>query len=229
VKPRRLALAAAAAVVVAMAVPASASANATTTLALYNMNEARGSRVLADASGHRLNGTIGSEVILSGTAHTFGYLKPNTPPVHPGHLDSVASSQLNPGNRDYAINLRLKWTVPFGNIIQKGQTGAVGGWFKIQAPNGIVQCLFHGSKGQGGVGSGRRLNDGKWHVIRCLRTATQVVMAVDGVVTARKNGPTGTIANTWPLTIAGKARCDQVKVTCDYWAGSIDYVLIQAN
>jgi len=216
-------------VVVTLAVPSSASADATTTLALYAMSEAKGSHTLVDSSGHHINGTIGGEVLLSGTAHTFPYLRPNTPPAHPGHLDTVASSLLNPGTRDYAVNLRLKWTNRFGNIIQKGQTGAVGGWFKIQAPGGIVQCLFHGSAGQAGVGSGRPLNDGQWHVIRCLRTATQVVMAVDGVVVARKTGATGNISNTWPLTIAGKPRCDQVQVTCDYWVGSIDYVLIQAN
>ena len=230
-RPRRLVLAAVAAVgtvAIGLVVPPSASA-ATTTLALYNMNEPRGSRTLVDSSGHGINGSIGSEVVLSGTAHTFPYLKPSTPPTHPGHLDLVSNSRLNPGTRDYAVNFRAKWTVPFGNIIQKGQSGTAGGWWKIQAPNGIVQCLFHGSTGQGGVGSGRKLNDGRWHVIRCLRTSTQVVMAVDGVVVGRNSGPTGNIANTWPMSIGGKWKCDQVKVTCDYWAGSIDYVLLQAG
>jgi hypothetical protein len=219
-----------AAAVVALLVPSSpVSANATTTVALWNMSEPKGSRTLVDSSGHHVNGTIGSEVLLSGTAHTFPYLKPNTPPAHPGHVDSVVSSKLNPGTRDYAVNLRLKFTTSFGNIIQKGQTGTVGGWFKLQSPNGVVQCVFHGAAGQAGVGSGRPLNDGKWHIIRCLRTSTQVVMAVDQVVVARKIGATGNISNTWPLDIAGKSKCDQVSITCDYWVGSIDYVLIQAD
>ena len=74
-----------------------------------------------------------------------------------------------------------------------------------------------------------RCNNGKWHIIRCLRTSTQVVMVVDGVVVGRHFGPSGNISNTWPVDIAGKSKCDQVSITCDYWVGSIDYILIQAN
>ena len=32
-----------------------------------------------------------------------------------------------------------------------------------------------------------------------------------------------------PLTIGGKVDCDQVKVTCDYFAGDIDWVRIEAS
>ena len=72
-----------------------ASAATLTTLALWNMNETSGS-TLVDSSGHGINGTIGSEVLKNGSVHTFQYLKPNTPPAHPGHLDTVSSSKLNP-------------------------------------------------------------------------------------------------------------------------------------
>lgn len=180
-----------------------------------------------DSSGHGINGVIGSEVVLNSAVHTFTYLKPNTPPAHPGHPDQVASALLNPGTRDYSITLRMKWTNSFGNIIQKGQSGTVGGYFKLQAPNGLVQCLFRGSLGNGGVSSGRALNDGQWHIITCARTATQVTMTVDGVQTGKHVGPTGSIANNAALSIAGKLACDQIKVTCDYWVRQMDYVEIQ--
>jgi PKD repeat protein len=52
-------------------------------------------------------------------------------------------------------------------------------------------------------------------------------MYVDGVRRSRSTGPTGTIANTWDLTIGGKGTCDQVKTTCDYFVGDIDYVRIE--
>ena len=39
----------------------------------------------------------------------------------------------------------MRTTKPFGNIIQKGQSSTPDGYFEIQAPNGIVQCLFRGA------------------------------------------------------------------------------------
>lgn len=228
-RPLRAAVAAGAAGVLSiMFVTPPASAATLTTLALWNMNETTGTK-LVDSSGHGLNGTIGSEVVKNGSVHTFNYLKPNIPPPHPGHLDTVTSSALNPGTRDYSITMVAAWTDTFGNMIQKGQSGTAGGYFKWQAPKGIVQCLFRGSAGNAGVSSKKALNDGKWHVITCTRTATQVQMVVDGVVTATLKHATGMISNTKPLTIAGKGTCDQVSVTCDYWVGQIDYVQIRTS
>ncbi len=208
---------------------APASATATVTVAVWQMNEAPGSHVLVDSSGNGVNGVIGSDVVLSGTTQKFSYLKPNTPPTRPGHPDQVNDSRLNPGTRDYAITMRLRWTASFGNIIQKGQSATVGGYFKWQAPSGVVQCLFRGSLASIGVGSGRALNDGQWHTIRCERTATGVTMTVDGAVVSRHAGASGNISNTKPLSIAGKLVCDQVTVTCDYWPGEVDWVQIQAG
>lgn len=228
-KSRRVAIAVGSAALVALSVQSPAGAATNTTLALWQMNEKPGSTVLVDSSGNGINGTIGSEVVLNGAVHTFSYLKPNTPPAHPGHPDQITNSRLNPGTLDYSITLRMKWTNSFGNIIQKGQSGIVGGYFKLQAPNGLVQCTFRGSLGNGGVGSGRALNDGLWHIINCTRTSTQVTMTVDGVLTGKHVGPTGTIANNAPISIAGKLTCDQIKVTCDYWVGQMDYVEIQTS
>ncbi len=71
------------------------------------------------------------------------------------------------------------------------------------------------------------LNDGQWHTIRCERTATKVVMTIDGTKKRTGNGATGAITNTSVMTIGGKVNCDQVKVTCDYFVGDIDYVRIE--
>jgi Concanavalin A-like lectin/glucanases superfamily len=229
VKPVRLAISMATVALVSVYLQTPASAAATNTLASWQMNEPMGSKVLVDNSGNGINGLIGSEDVLNGSTHKFLYLKPNTPPAHPGHPDQVTDSRLNPGTRDFAITLRMKWTNSFGNIIQKGQSGTPGGYFKLQAPGGVVQCLFRGSLGNGGVGSGRTLNDGAWHVITCTRTAAAVTMVVDGVQVATLKHATGNISNTKPLSIAGKLACDQIKVTCDYWVGEMDYVVIQTS
>jgi hypothetical protein len=51
-------------------------------------------------------------------------------------------------------------------------------------------------------------------------------MTVDGAVRSNIAGATGSISNTAPLSIGGKSSCDQVKVTCDYFVGDIDWVQI---
>jgi len=87
-----------------------------------------------------------------------------------------------------------------------------------------------GSAGGSTASSGAvRVNDGQWHVVRCERTSSGVTMTVDGVVTGRNRNPTGTIANTRPLTIAGKLNCDQLNTTCDYFAGDLDYLKIETS
>jgi hypothetical protein len=231
---RALVAVAAAGTVFVAAAPV-ANAAATIPLAVWEMNEPRGAQVMVDSSGNGRHGDIGDEVVTGwvidgATAYHFPWLKPNTPPAHPEHLVIVPdSANIDPGTRDYAITMRVRWTHKFGNMIQKGQSNTAGGQFKWQAPNGVVQCLFKGSSGRRGVGSGRALNDGVWHVIRCERTANAVTMTVDGVVVSRNLGPTGNINNTRPLSIAGKTNCDQITITCDYFPGDIDWIRIETS
>jgi hypothetical protein len=127
------------------------------------------------------------------------------------------------------VTIRLRTRYQFGNIVQKGQATVEGGNFKLQIPNGIVQCLFRGSNGSIIVSSRSRLNDGSWHTVRCDRTDAGLALTVDGAVEARRSGRTGYIDNSWPLSIGGKTSCDQVDVGCDYYAGDLDYVELDAG
>ncbi len=211
-----------------------ASAAAPTKVAVWEMNEPRGASVMQDSSGNNIDGRIGDHVVTgvaagSGKAYQFPWIKPNTPPADPEHLVTVGDRRLNPGTRNYAITMRFKTSHSFGNIIQKGQSGTVGGFFKWQMPQGKLQCLFRGAAGSIAVSSlTKRLNDNVFHTVRCERTSQGVTMWVDGVKKGQKAGATGNIANDKPLTIAGKAQCDQVRVTCDYFVGVIDRVQIEA-
>ncbi|MCU0266341.1 MAG: LamG domain-containing protein [Actinomycetia bacterium] len=222
---------AAAGLLLAVALPANA---AVSTVALYEMNEPAGARTMVDSSGNGLNGSIGAAV-QTGVAYggAVGYrwsdVKPNEPPAKPERLVLVPDNdKLDPGTSTYTVTVRYRTLERFGNIIQKGQSATVGGYFKFQAPKGIVKCLFKGSNGEQRTASSKvPLNDGNWHTVTCKRTATQVSMWVDGVVTSRANGPTGSISNKKPLAIGGKATCDQVTITCDYFEGDIDYVKIE--
>ena len=205
-------------------------------LANWQLNEAAGARTMVDSSGNALNGTIVTHVqtgiALSGggTGYRFPYIRPNTPPADPERLVVVPhNTRLNPGSGNFAVEFRMRTTHSFGNIIQKGQAGSKGGYFKFQQPSGKVSCLFRGSASSStaSAGSTVRVNDGNWPTVRCERTPSSVTMYIDGQRTGRNTNPTGTIANTRPLTIAGKGNCDQIEITCDYFSGDPDYVRIE--
>jgi hypothetical protein len=202
-------------------------------VAIWAMDEPAGSRTMHDRSGNGLNGRIGTEVGAgSRTGGALGFrfprLEPDTPPTHPNHLIVVPDSGLlDPGTDDFAITLRLRTIYQFGNIIQKGQATVPGGSWKLQIPNGHVQCWFRGSAGSVLVTAPQKINDGRWHVIRCERTGDGVTLLIDGRQAAGRYGATGRIANNWPLSIGGKTECDQRTVGCDYFAGDLDYVAIE--
>jgi hypothetical protein len=204
-------------------------------VALWEMDETAGARTMYDDTGHGLNGTIGREVatgtrVSGATAYRFSKLEPDTPPARPRHLVTVPDkSALDPGERDYAVMIRLRTTYQFGNIIQKGQATVSGGSFKMQIPNGIVECLYRGAHGTIIVRSTRKLNDGRWHTVGCERLDESVELWVDGSRVARKYGHTGRISNSWPVSIGGKTDCDQVDVGCDYYAGDLDWIQINAG
>jgi hypothetical protein len=212
-----------------------AQATAAQTVALWNMNEAPGSTVLADSSGHGLNGSIGTSIALNGTDETFPKISRGTGgTVDPEHLDEIFSPALNPGTDDFSVTVRLR--IPsigasLGNVMQKGQTGTPGGFWKIQldAAAGHVICEFVSPTGSGGVTSAQIVADNQWHTVTCERSATAVTTTVDGITT-RIAHAVGNIVNDQPLSIGGKYKCAAtLHHDCDYFIGSIDYVQIQTG
>ncbi|GIF04073.1 laminin G domain-containing protein [Actinoplanes siamensis] len=202
-------------------------------VAYWAMNEPPGATRMSDSSGNRLDGHIGDEVgtgvyVQGSSGYRFDRLQPDTPPARPGHLVVVPDAPgLNPGTRNFAVTIRLRTTNHFGNIIQKGQSTTGGGNFKLQIPNGRVQCSFRGDRGVLEADAPHAINDGDWHVVTCVRVGTGVALAIDGRRVAGRQGWTGAIGNSWPLTIGGKLDCDQVTVGCDYFAGDLDYVTVE--
>jgi hypothetical protein len=203
-------------------------------MAVWPMEEAAGSTWMTDTSGRGHHGQIGPEV---GTGLSAGYemsyrfarREPDTPPARPGHLVSVADhSDLDPGDRNFAVTVRLRTTHKFGNVIQKGQATVSGGSWKVQIPDGRATCTYRGSRGTIELRAPYKINDGEWHVVRCVRLREGVLLTIDGFPAASREGWTGTIGNGWPVTIGGKLDCDQVEVGCDYYAGDLDWITIEA-
>ncbi len=200
--------------------------------AIWEMNEARGARVMTDTSGHHLNGTIGNKITTGyATQGVVGYSFPyvnNSSPYDPGHVVTVPDNALlDPGTGNFSVTVSFEYTQTNRNIIQKGQETTTGGDFKMEITNGIVDCLFRGASGNGGVGAPAGLiKPGTFHTVTCARTATQVQMTVDGKVVATTQHATGNISNSLPLSIGGKVDCDGTKVECDPFVGAINRVEI---
>jgi hypothetical protein len=221
------------AVVVVTALGASpATAAGLSTLALYDMNEPSGATQLVDSSGNGINGTIGAHVGLDGEIHNFPFHKGwKGGTVDPEHQDLVASDALNPGTRDFSVSLRLKLRHDIGNVLQKGQSGTIGGMFalKLDEGDGKILCQYRSPTGSGSVWSPNAIDDGAFHVVTCTRTAGLVTVTVDGTQTASVKHATGDITNSMPLSIGGKSKCQAVPgFDCDYFDGQIDWLRISA-
>ncbi len=219
-----------------MAVPAATEAAAPLPPApqvSFEMNEPDGATVMLDSSGNGWHVPIDQSGLDTGatydgaTAYFWTRRNPNEPPASPERVIQVPDSDLvDPGSDTFTVEMRYRTKEKFGNITQKGQARSRGGQWKIQNPKGRPSCLFKGSLGRAATRSKVALNDNEWHTITCVREPSRVTMYVDGVFMNRKNGSTGYIDNSIPMTIGGKINCNQVKITCDYFSGMIDYIRI---
>jgi hypothetical protein len=216
-------------------------AGAASVTASWQMNETA-RPTMVDSSGLGLNGVIGSNVAIAratsdgGLAYGFSG---DRGVVTDERLVTVPDdSQLDPGTGTYAVTVRMRTAKPNNNMLQKGQSGQTGGYWKLQMHDGWPICLFRDSAGNsraiGFVNSSdpnTKVNDSTWHTLRCERTATGVNMTIDygspTAITKTINGTVGNIDNTRPLSIGGKLDCNGTTVGCDYFSGSIDWVSIE--
>jgi hypothetical protein len=232
----------------ALALPvglANANAAAPSVVADWQMNDAAGTTVMLDSSGNGFNGAIQANaapmllthVGLGGTDVGFRWsnVKPNLPPATPQRIVQVDNAALNPGTRDWRISFRYRTAHPFGNIVQKGQSASKGGQIKFQLPKGQISCMFKASTGtRRSIKTIGAYDDNVFHVVVCTRLTTGVTLQVfdssgaNLLETRHINGSSGSISNAIPMTIGGKINCDQIVTTCDYFAGDIDWVKVEA-
>ena len=214
--------------VLATAVPA--SAGATVTVGQWNLNEAPGARVANDSSGSGLDGRVGSD-ISTGARYdgATGYRFPTWASTAAGHEIVVPdNSKLDPGTSDYAVSVRFRTARFYSNVVQKGQSGTAGGYWKVEVARGVVKCQFRTATGSHlTVGSTRRIDDGRWHSVRCGRDGGTVSLYLDGRRQSVRTGLSGSISNSWELAIGGKSRCGTEDVDCDFFAGDVDSLRIQ--
>ena len=201
--------------------------------ASWEMNEPAEATTMLDSGPNGFDTPFDQAGLDSGfeydgaTGYRWPRRNPTNPPANPERVIVIPDDpRPAPMHVPCTIELRYRTKEKFGNIAQKGQARTVGGQWKIQNPGGRPSCLYKGSIRRGSVRSQVTLNDNQWHTLLCVKTPSQVELWVDGVQVGRKVGAVGTIDNKYPMTIGGKIDCDQIRVTCDYFSGEIDYVRV---
>ena len=193
--------------------------------AVWSMNETSGT-VMNDSSGHGNNGTLRNITLgvpgFAGTGYGFNGTS--------SRVIVKNAASLNPGAADVTVTVHVATTTRPADdydLIRKGLQSTSGGDFKIEIVNvsGVAKarCYFRGSKGsyQKTVSVPNLLN-GAYHTIICQKTATTVVMTVDGTV-YRHTGAIGSISNTSDLIIGAKSAAT---TSDDWFKGSLDEVSI---
>lgn len=213
----------------------------------WQMDEEAGATQMLDTSGTGFHGSIGPDVVLhegtpdGGWAYRF---KGDWWIVNDDRLvlwdddQGGDTSALDPGTDTFAVTIRLKTGARDPNIIQKGQYGQTGGFWKFALKKGWPRCHFQDENGRrkaiGFVNDSRpeaMVADGEWHTLRCERLANGVKMTIDygepTEISKWIRGTVGRIDNTRPMTLGGKVDCDYFTVTCDYFAGAVDWVILE--
>lgn len=207
----------------------------------WSMDERSGSAMVA-AGGRGPNGVIGSNVRLGvaamyGTGYSFPAPAPNRS-ARPARLVTVSNgiggAYLNPGSARItaSVSLRTRGTGEY-NLMQKGQSGNPGGFYKIEVNNngrhpGRLSCTFGTRSRSFAVAYPTLVNDGRWHRVACTKSRTASGRLAIGVTVDRisRTGYFGaasfSISNAEPLSIGGKHSCDGRSVECDYFEGSLD-------
>ena len=121
------------------------------------------------------------------------------------YVSVPTASDLNPGSSNITITIHLKTTsapaTPDWDLIRKGKATTIGGEFKMEyQPSGQASCGFKGSVDHSELIAGPALDDGRWHTVQCVKTASTIKEIVDGQ-TFSKSASVGSIANTESVII----------------------------
>ncbi len=190
------------------------AATVTPFVALWHMDETSGTVMYDSAGSH--NGMLHSILLglpgFSGTAYGLNGTS--------SYVSVPSSSDLNPGSANLTVTIHLKTTTapssPDWDLIRKGVYTSSGGEFKMEyQPGGQASCGFNGSSSYAELQAGPALDDGNWHTVQCVKTASAIQVVVDGVIYS-KAATIGTIANTDPVVVGSHAG------TAEFFNGSLD-------
>jgi hypothetical protein len=201
-------------------------------VATWHLDENAGATRMLDSNGDhdgRITGSVESGLrrAVAGRAYRFR--------GHDPLIRVPSSPDLNPHRA--ALRITAYLSVPADlttgdyNVIEKGTETATGGAYKLEIVGtrtprfGYPSCVFNSSgktrRVTNRVYGPKRINDGRWHRVRCVLTRTRAFVRVDGVAGDPVHRTVGSIANSTDLTLGGKpndthhfrGRMDEVSVS----------------
>ncbi len=186
-----------------------------TVSALWHMNETSGA-VMADSSGNGNNGTLHNVTLgaagKSGKSYTFDGAKAKS------YVEVPNAASLNPGSANVTVSFWLRtFSLPTSgdfDLVRKGTFQSTE--YKIELlQSGAITCVFRGTSANRNATGGSGLNNGAWHHIECIKTASQVQLVIDGAVVKTSTGTVGPISNTFALEIGAYPGSDWYKGKLD--------------
>jgi hypothetical protein len=172
-------------------------------VAVWHMDEPAASTVAHDSIGGH-DGTLHSVTAgiapgFLGTAFSFNGA---------GWISVPSAPALNPESANFTVTIHLRTVdtpaTPDWDLVRKGLFTSAGGEFKVEfQPTGQASCGYMGSQGSSELIAGPALDDGDWHTIQCVKTATSIALIVDGQA-ASKPAKIGSISNSADLVIGAR-------------------------
>jgi hypothetical protein len=197
-----------------------ASSGAAGLVALWHMDETSGT-VMHDATAAHHDGTLFSvQLGVAGlTGSAFGF-------TGKSYVSVPSAADLNPGSATITVTMHLKSTLvpatPDWDLIRKGLYTSSGGEYKMEyQPTGQASCGFKGSSNYGELIAGPAIDDGQWHTVQCVKTASAIKVIVDGREFA-KSIVIGSIANSDAVPIGARPGSE-------FFKGSLDEASIQVG
>lgn len=151
----------------------------TRVVARWHMDE-RSGRLMHDAAGSH-DGELRQVRLgrpgLAGTAYGFNGSS--------SYVSIPSAPYLNPHRKRIVITMHLRTkrapAKPDWDLIRKGRHTTRGGEYLMEYyPSGRASCAFKGSIRRSQVFARPRLNDGRWHMVKCVKTRSHIKVVVDG-------------------------------------------------
>jgi hypothetical protein len=197
-----------------------ASSSGAGAVALWHMNETSGSTMFDSAGAH--NGALHSVQLgltgFSGLAYGFNGSS--------SYVSVPTASDLNPSTSNVTITMHINTTgtppppPADWDLIRKGLYSHSAGEFKMEfQQTGKASCGFNGTSNYAELIAGPAINNGQWHTIQCVKTASAIKLIVDGQ-TFSQAANVGSIVNTASVVIGARPGSD-------WYKGSLDEASIQ--
>jgi Concanavalin A-like lectin/glucanases superfamily len=193
-----------------------------TVVALWHMDETSGSTMfdsIAANNGTLFHVTTGQPGFLNlayGFNGTSSYVSvPSAPALNPGGANVTMTIHLQTSGMPPAPP--ADW-----DVFRKGLYVTPGGELKMEfQQSGQASCGFEGSGGYSELIAGPKINNGLWHTVQCVKTASAIKVVVDGV-SYTESANLGSISNTSPVVIGARPGSD-------WYRGALDEASLQVG